>query len=274
MKLNTSNLTLIFLVLCLGLAAMGWSDIWDAVARGFGDSSAEVVSPQIKEELTWHANVAAGSVAIRAVGPEDAAQEKAWEFGIGSPCRMSWGIFGSRGSGVVSTSLGAPHVSSENRVPIPAKSLVKLQFLTEEIEGRTVLENLGVLVGKDVADEVLSAHPKLADSTLMRYSTRCSAGPALVTSEGFVPGSVRTPSDSSGFQMMSGKGGAANSQLGKTIYLAHQISYDRGGTGGIKEVDGGCSLEVIDEGGNSQFVPIREYPLPAWVFWVKFEAVE
>ncbi|MEE2883181.1 MAG: hypothetical protein VYD70_05590 [Planctomycetota bacterium] len=263
MVLNTRTLSGIFLGLSVALFAGGCSD--SVPVKG---------SEPVKEVPTWHENVAAGTVAIRDVGPEDAPQQKAWEFGIGSPCRVSWGIVGSRGSGGVSTSLGAPHVSSENTLPVPAKSLVKLQFSTEEIEGRTVLDNLGVLVGKDVADEVLKAHPELADSTLLRFSTKCDAGAALVSSEGFVPGSVQVTSDSSGFRMMSGKRGPRNSQLGTTIYLAHHISYDQSGTGGIKEVDGGCCLEVIDEGGNSQFVPIREYQLPAWVFWVKFEAVE
>lgn len=264
--MNVRTLIAIFLGLSVALFAGGCSD--SEPVKG---------TAPVKEVPIWHDNVAAGTVAIRDVGPEDAPQQKAWEFGIGSPCRVSWGIVGSRGSGHVSVTLGAPPFSDpidENLIPVPAKSLVKLQFSTEEIEGRTVLDNLGVLVGKDSADEVLEAHPELADSTLLRYSTTCDWGAGLASSRGVVPSSVQVASDSSGFRMMSGKRGPRNSQLGTTIYLAHHISYDQSGTGGIKEVDGGCCLEVIDEGGKSQFVPIGEYQLPAWVFWVKFEAVE
>ena len=263
MEMNIRTLIAIFLGLGTAL-----------ITGGCSDSDPVEASPQLKENPTWHEKVAAGNVAIRDVGPEDAPQEKAWEFGIGSPCRVSWGIVGSRGGGGVSASLGAPHVTSENMLPIPAKSLVKLQFSTEEIDGRGVLGNLGALVGKDAADEVLKAHPELADSTLLRFSTKCDRGLGLASTAGVVPSSVRVASDSSGFQMMSGKRGPRNSQMGRTIYLAHQISYDQSGTGGIKEVDGECCLEVIDEGGISQYLPIDEYQLPAWVLWVKFEAVE
>jgi hypothetical protein len=63
-------------------------------------------------------------------------------------------------------------------------------------------------------------------------------------------------------------------QMGKTIYLAYHITFSKGGSGSIKEMDGEIHISELNEEGVLVDVPLAELKTPSWVLSVKFEAIE
>jgi hypothetical protein len=219
--------------------------------------------------MAWFENVPPGSVIIRDMETDESGT-RAWEFGIGSPCNFEWTITGSNGNKNVGSTI-AGNTSNETSASIPFKRLREFRFATEEVEGSRVLGDLAALVGSGAAAKLEQAHPELEDSTMLRFNIDWNG---YASYEGIVPSSVSRPSDEVGVQMSSRRAVPNTVQMGKTIYLAYHITFSKGGSGSIKEMDGEIHISELNEEGVLVDVPLAELKTPSWVLSVKFEAIE
>ncbi len=262
MTLNTRTLVATLLGLELALLAGGCSQ---------SDPVETSTVPDPVESSAWYENVAPGAVVIRDVETDEPGVT-ACEFGVGSPCSISFGISSAQGLGGVGTKLG---VTAPGQSVVPESSSYftrhhTLRFETEQVDGSSLLNDLVYLLGKETADVLREAHPDLADSTLLRCTTEVGGA----RSRGVVPGSVRKPSDKARSWQSSGRVGPNTRKVGEMIYLASNFTFESRGPGNIKEVDGRTCLTLTDDQGVNVDVPLSEYELPGWVLWVKFEPLE
>jgi hypothetical protein len=221
------------------------------------------------EVMAWFENVPPGSVIIRDMETDESGT-RAWEFGIGSPCNFEFTITGSNGNKQIGSTI-AGNTSNETSASIPFKRLREFRFATEEVEGSRVLGDLAALVGSGAAAKLEQAHPELEDSTVLRFNMNWNS---YASYEGVVPSSLRKPSDKVGVLITGGRVGPDTVQMGKTIYLASHITFSKGGSDSLKELDGEIYVSELNEEGVLVDVPLAELKTPSWVLSVKFEAIE
>ncbi len=258
--MNTKSLISTILGISLALLAGSCSES-DPVEASPERESTEV--------MAWFENVPPGSVIIRDMETDESGT-RAWEFGIGSPCNFEWTITGSNGNKQIGSTL-AGNTSNEASASIPFKRSREFRFATVEVEGDRVLGDLAALVGSEAAAKLEQAHPELKDSSMLRFNINWNGSAGYA---GTVPSSVRKPSDEVGVLMSGGRVGPDTVQMGKTIYLASHITFKKGGSGSIKEMDGEIYVSELNEEGVMVDVPLTELETPSWVLSVKFEAIE